>query len=164
MALETLLVLAGLGLSVFLVGFGLGILYGQRHASLPGNPAGRGSPPPTMGALPIPEELAPELGLLADDLARAATERWEAARGAAGPPGEDPPPADEEVMIFDRVSLGISKLPLFASHTEYEVAERGVMASVAKRYGLTSDQVAETYRKVHAWKWRHGGESATAPV
>ncbi|HEU5394306.1 MAG TPA: hypothetical protein VFV36_05835, partial [Candidatus Methylomirabilis sp.] len=156
MALETLLTLAGLGLSVFLVGFGLGILYGQRHASPPGNPSGRGLPPPTVGALPIPEELAPELGSLADDLARAATERWEAARAATGAPGEDPAPADDEVMIFDRVSLGISKLPLFASHTEYEVAERGVMASVAKRYGLTPEQVAETYRKVHAWKWRHG--------
>lgn len=164
MTLETLLTLAGLGLSIFLVGFGLGILYGQRHASPPGNPAGRESAPPTVGALPIPEELAPELGFLADDLARAATERWEAARGTAGAPGEDPPPTDDEVMIFDRVSLGISKLPLFASHSEYEVAERGVMASVAKRYGLTPEQVAETYRKVHAWKWRQGGESAAAPV
>lgn len=162
MALDTLLLLAGLGLSIFLVGFGLGILYAQRHASPPGNPAG-GGPPPTVGALPMPEGIAPELGFLADDLARAATERWGAARAVAGGPGEEPAPADDEVMIFDRVSLGISKLPLFASHNEYEVAERGVMASVAQRYGLSPEQVAETYSKVHAWKWRHGGEGETRP-
>lgn len=163
MALDTLLLLAGLGLSIFLVGFGLGILYAQRHASPPGNPAA-GASSATVEALPIPEGLPPELGVLADDLARAATERWETARAAAGGPAGESAPTDDEVMIFDRVSLGISKLPLFASHREYEVAERGVMASVAERYGLTPEQVAQTYRKVHAWKWRHGGESEARPA
>lgn len=164
MGLDTLLLLVGLGLSIFLVGFGLGMLHGQRQASRPGNP-GRGDSPAAVEALPIPEGLAPELGALAEDLAHAATERWEAARAAAGSlPGKDAAPSDEEVMIFDRVSLGISKLPLFASHREYEVAERGVMGSVAQRYGLTAEQVAETYRKVHAWKWRQGGEGAPGPA
>ncbi|MBI2081388.1 MAG: hypothetical protein HY575_03230 [candidate division NC10 bacterium] len=163
MGLDTLLLLAGLGLSIFLVGFGLGMLYAQRRASSPENPAG-GSPA-AAEAFPIPEGLAPELGALAEDLARAATERWEAARAAAGSPaGKDAAPTDEEVMLFDRVSLGISKLPLFASHREYEVAERGVMASVAERYGLTAEQVADTYRKVHAWKWRQGGEGTPGPA
>jgi len=165
MTLDTLLLLAGLGLSIFLVGFGLGILYGQRHASPP-TPSAAGASAPAAEALPAPKELAPELGFLADDLARAATERWEAARAAAGAAdaaGEEAAPTDDEVMIFDRVSLGISKLPLFDSHTEYEVAERGVMTSVAKRYGLSPEQVTETYRKVHAWKWRHGEEGEPGP-
>lgn len=164
MGLDTLLFLVGLGLSIFLVGFGLGMLYGQRHASPRGNPAG-GESPAAAEALPIPEGVAPELGALAEDLARAVTDQWEAARAAAGSlPGKDAAPPDEEVMIFDRVSLGISKLPLFASHREYEVAERGVMASVAERYGLTAEQVAETYRKVHAWKWRQSGEGTPGPA
>jgi hypothetical protein len=160
MAVDTLLLLAGLGLSIFLVGFGLGILYAQRHASPPGNPAAGGSSP-SVEALPIPEGLAPELGVLADDLAHAATERWETARAAAGGPAGESAPTDDEVMIFDRVSLGISKLPLFPSHREYEVAERGVMANVAERYGLTPVQAAEMYRKVHAWRWRPAGERET---
>lgn len=164
MGFDTLLLLVGLGLSIFVVGFGLGMLYGQRHGSPPGNPAG-GESSAAAEALPIPEGLAPELGVLAEDLALAATERWEAARAAAGShPGKDAAPTDEEVMLFDRVSLGISKLPLFASHRQYEVAERGVMASVAERYGLTAEQVAEIYRKVHAWKWRQGGEGTPGPA
>ncbi len=162
MALDTLLLLAGLGLSIFLVGLGLGMLYGQRHTSPPANPAA-GRSPPVLGALPTPEESAPELGLLADDLARADAEGWNAAGAAPGGPGKAPAPMDDEIMIFDRVSLGISKLPLFSSHKEFEVAERSVMVSVAERYGLSPEQVAETYRKVHAWNWRHEGESETRP-
>jgi len=164
---DTLLLLAVLGLSIFLVGFGLGMLYGQLQAAAAARAAADASPaaadtaPPAVGSLPLPEEPAPELGFLANDMARAAAEGWQAARAEAGTAAEEAPPTDDEVMIFDRVSLGISKLPLFPSHREYEVAERGVMASVAERYGLTPLQAAEMYRKVHAWRWRPAGERET---
>jgi hypothetical protein len=167
MLVDPLLLLVALGLSIFLVGFGLGMLYAEVRAAAAAQaaadapPATADTPPPAVGALPLPQEPAPELGFLADDMARAATERWQAARAEAGMVVAEAPPTDDEVMIFDRVSLAISKLPLFPSHREYEVAERGVIASVAERYGLTAVQAAEMYRKVHAWKWRPAGERET---
>lgn len=61
-------------------------------------------------------------------------------------------PRDDEMLIFDRVTLALSHLPFLADPVEAEKAQRQAMKVVGETYGLTYEQVLETYLKVWQWK------------
>ncbi|MFQ5840497.1 MAG: hypothetical protein ACE5HK_07230 [Candidatus Methylomirabilales bacterium] len=73
----------------------------------------------------------------------------DAARAGLG----TPEPADDELLLFDRVTAGLSALPLVEDPARYPEAEERVMAEVAARYGLTPAEVQQIYRRVRAFKF-----------
>ena len=65
-----------------------------------------------------------------------------------------PEPGDEEIMIFDRVTFGLSRLPNIEEPKALEGAQAGVMHQVAQQYGLNAAAVEAIYRRV--WHRKHG--------
>lgn len=65
-----------------------------------------------------------------------------------------PAPADEEIMIFERVTFALSQLPSIEEPKALHASHDEVMRSVGEQYGLRSDEVEAIYRRV--WNWRHG--------
>jgi hypothetical protein len=90
---------------VFVLGFGLGMAYQERHAARQARPA-------------------------------------------------PPEPGDEEMLIFDRVTLGLSKLPDIQETKALDAAQTEVMRHVGEQYGLSAAEVERVYRRV--WHWKHG--------
>ncbi len=69
-----------------------------------------------------------------------------------------PEPGDEEIMIFDRVTFGLSRLPPIEEPQALEKAQTDVMCHIAQEYGLTTATVEAIYRRV----W-HRTHVASAP-
>lgn len=65
-----------------------------------------------------------------------------------------PTPPDEDVLIFDRVTLGLTGLPRLNDPKALQAAEAEVMQQVGEQYGLSSAEVEAIYRRV--WQWKHG--------
>jgi hypothetical protein len=66
-----------------------------------------------------------------------------------------PEPGDEEMLIFDRVTLGLSKLPNNIEEPKaLDAAQTDVMHQVGEQYGLSAAKVEKIYRRV--WHWKHG--------
>lgn len=61
---------------------------------------------------------------------------------------------DEELLIFDRVTSGLSVLPRVNDLRTMEAARAGVMAKVGEEYGLGSTEVEKIYWRV--WRSTHG--------
>ena len=70
----------------------------------------------------------------------------------AGPAA--PEPGDEEMLIFDRVTLGLSKLPNIEEPEALDAAQTDVMRQVGAQYDLSAAEVERIYRRV--WHWKHG--------
>ncbi len=70
----------------------------------------------------------------------------------AGP--ATPGPGDEEMLIFDRVTLGLSQLPPIEEPKALDAAQTDVMRHVGDQYGLSATEVERIYRRV--WHWKHG--------
>lgn len=67
--------------------------------------------------------------------------------------GPVPEPGDEEMLIFDRVTLGLSKLPNIEEPKALDAAQTDVMRQVGEQYGLSATEVERIYRRV--WHWKH---------
>jgi len=52
---------------------------------------------------------------------------------------------DEDLLIFDRVTSGISELPRLNDPKAFQAALAGVMQEVGEQYGLSSAQVEKIY-------------------
>lgn len=65
-----------------------------------------------------------------------------------------PDPGDEEMLIFDRVTLGLSRLPNIEEPQALDAAQTEVMREVGQHYGLSAAEVERIYRRV--WHWKHG--------
>jgi len=52
---------------------------------------------------------------------------------------------DEELLIFDRVTSGISELPRLNDPKAFQAALAGVMQEVGEQYGLSSLDVEKIY-------------------
>ncbi|MCH7896683.1 MAG: hypothetical protein IH782_07300 [candidate division NC10 bacterium] len=65
-----------------------------------------------------------------------------------------PTPPDEDVLIFDRVTDGLSQIPNPDDPRALWAAHKEVMQSVGEQYGLKSAQVGVIYWRV--WQWKHG--------
>ena len=65
-----------------------------------------------------------------------------------------PEPGDEEMLIFDRVTFGLSKLPHVEDPNALNAAQTDVMRQVGEQYGLSATEVERIYRRV--WHWKHG--------
>ena len=65
-------------------------------------------------------------------------------------------PGDEEIMIFDRVTEALSKLPQIEEPNALEAAQAEAMRSVGERYALRVEEVDAIYRRV--WQRKHGTE------
>lgn len=61
--------------------------------------------------------------------------------------------ADEDILIFDRVTAGLSKLPRLNDLQATEAARAEVMQKVGEQYGLSSGQVEAIYWQV--WRSLH---------
>jgi hypothetical protein len=59
--------------------------------------------------------------------------------------GAMPELPDEELLIFDRVTSGISELPRLNDPKAFQDALGGVMQEVGQQYGLTSLDVEKIY-------------------
>ena len=65
-----------------------------------------------------------------------------------------PEPGDEEILIFDRVTLGLSRLPSIEEPKALDAAQTEVMREVGQQYGLSAAEVERIYRRI--WNWKHG--------
>ncbi|MFQ5801988.1 MAG: hypothetical protein ACE5JQ_03710 [Candidatus Methylomirabilales bacterium] len=65
-------------------------------------------------------------------------------------------PGDEEVLIFDRVTFGLSRLPHIEDAKALEDAQTKVMREVGEQYGLSAAAVEAAYRRV--WHRKHGAQ------
>jgi hypothetical protein len=63
-------------------------------------------------------------------------------------------PPDEEILIFDRVTEGLSELPDLDDPAAFWAAHKEVMQTVGEQYGLKSAEVGVIYWRV--WRWKHG--------
>ncbi|MFQ5847105.1 MAG: hypothetical protein ACE5IQ_05445 [Candidatus Methylomirabilales bacterium] len=63
-------------------------------------------------------------------------------------------PLDEELLIFDRVTLGLSQLPRIDEPRALQAAQAEVMQNVGTEYGLTPTEVETIYWRIYRWK--HG--------
>lgn len=63
-------------------------------------------------------------------------------------------PPDEEILIFDRVTEGLSELPALSDPGALWNAHKEVMQRVGQEYGLKSGDVGLIYWRV--WRWKHG--------
>lgn len=54
-------------------------------------------------------------------------------------------PPDEDLLIFDRVTSGISELPRLNDPKAFQAALAGVMQEVGEQYGLSSLDVEKIY-------------------
>lgn len=68
-----------------------------------------------------------------------------------------PEPGDDEILIFDRVTFGLSRLPHIEEATAFEDAQNEVMREVGEQYGLSAAAVDATYRRV--WHKKHGAQA-----
>jgi hypothetical protein len=66
-------------------------------------------------------------------------------------------PPDEEILIFDRVTEGLSQIPGLDDPGALWAAKKEVIQRVADQYGLKSADVGLIYRRV--WQWKHGNPS-----
>ncbi len=62
-------------------------------------------------------------------------------------------PTDEEILIFDRVTEGLSQIPTLDNPGALWSAKKEVMERVGEQYGLKSGEVGVIYWRV--WRWRH---------
>ena len=60
---------------------------------------------------------------------------------------------DEDLLIFDRVTAGLSELPRLNDLRAMEAARAEVMQQVGEQYGLSSGQVEGIYWRV--WRFTH---------
>lgn len=79
----------------------------------------------------------------------AAKERPTTDGGLVGLMGE---PADEEVLVFDRVNELMAQGTFPENQVGIDERRRQAMSEVADQYGLTYEQVLEIYVKVQSWK------------
>lgn len=63
-------------------------------------------------------------------------------------------PPDEEILIFDRVTEGLSQIPGLDDPGAFWAAHKEVMQRVSEQYGLKSAEVGVIYWRV--WRWKHG--------
>jgi hypothetical protein len=58
---------------------------------------------------------------------------------------------DEELMIFDRVTSGLSQIPRLGDPTAFQAAQAEVMQQVGDEYGLSAKDVETIYWRVRRW-------------
>lgn len=63
-------------------------------------------------------------------------------------------PPDEEILIFDRVTEGLSELPALSDPGALWNAHKEVTQRVGREYGLKPGDVGLIYWRV--WRWKHG--------
>lgn len=63
-------------------------------------------------------------------------------------------PPDEEILIFDRVTEGLSMIPDLSDPAAVWTAHKEVMQRVGEQYGLKSAEVGTIYWRI--WRWKHG--------
>ncbi len=68
-----------------------------------------------------------------------------------------PEPGDDEVLIFDRVTFGLSRLPNIEEAKAFEDPQTEVMREVGEQYGLSGAAVAAIYRRV--WHKKYGAQA-----
>jgi hypothetical protein len=68
-----------------------------------------------------------------------------------------PEPGDDEIVIFDRVTFGLSRLPNIEEAKAFADAQTEVMREVTEQYDLSAAAVDAIYRRV--WHKKHGAQA-----
>ena len=68
-----------------------------------------------------------------------------------------PEPGDDEILIVDRVTLGLSRLPNIEEAKAFADAQTEVMREVREQYDLNAAAVDAIYRRV--WHKKHGAQA-----
>lgn len=68
-----------------------------------------------------------------------------------------PEPGDDEILIFDRVTFELSRLPHIEDAKAFEDAQTEVMREVGEEYGLSAAAVDAIYRRV--WHKQYGAQA-----